>query len=480
MKLRQITQEGLLFVFPNILAVLAILGSSVFGIDLGSGSISPYRILSILSPIYLLVYFYQNRLSPPRGRAFRDRYWLYVIGFFVFWVLYALLSIVWAEYRSGWFRHIFLLTMGAMNLIVILLYTREKTNYRCLAGIILGLVIILCLLAWYELAIRDSTVFSGWDDGYERVQIYNSRRQPVLWFGNTNNFAFVLIISLAAAFPLVLGKGWLWKALYALAFVLASSIIVQTSSRGAMVSLLLFTGALMLFWLYEGLRFGVWRLIALPVLLAVALLIPVPKVITTNANYSASVANVAKAMGSTSSFLGILADDQLPSPTDEGAMMDIDDTNQRGSIRKGSTAIRVDLVRRGLNLVVSTRGLGVGAGNAEHWMRKADMYIESMHNYWVEILAVYGIPVFLPYMALLAFILVDMLKKAISSIHLQTRWQANSVIAFFVQFAMAAMSPSSLFNVEYHWIILGLVFGYVARVIQTPEDMGNAASAHSL
>ena len=161
-------------------------------------------------------------------------------------------------------------------------------------------------------------------------------------------------------------------------------------------------------------------------------------------------------------------------------MMDIDDTNQRGSIRKGSTAIRVDLVRRGLNLVVSTRGLGVGAGNAEHWMRKADMYIESMHNYWVEILAVYGIPVFLPYMALLAFILVDMLKKAISSIHLQTRWQANSVIAFFVQFAMAAMSPSSLFNVEYHWIILGLVFGYVAWVIQTPEDMGNAASAHSL
>ena len=68
-----------------------------------------------------------------------------------------------------------------------------------------------------------------------------------------------------------------------------------------------------------------------------------------------------------------------------------------------SVYVRINLIRNSFIFLWQHLGLGVGAGNVEYHMAHFQIYntygILNVHNWWVEILANYGILIFVGFVA---------------------------------------------------------------------------------
>jgi teichuronic acid biosynthesis protein TuaE len=131
-----------------------------------------------------------------------------------------------------------------------------------------------------------------------------------------------------------------------------------------------------------------------------------------------------------------------------------------------SNMARINLLRNTLYYTLDTYGFGVGAGNIPFYLENESIYptnhVVEVHNWLAEIMGNFGIFVLLGYITMYAYLffrLYQFYKRR------NSRYQKGLLEACMmglVGFLVSSISPSSVSNLYFHWVFLGLVVSTVS------------------
>ncbi|MCM3088667.1 O-antigen ligase family protein [Bhargavaea ginsengi] len=127
----------------------------------------------------------------------------------------------------------------------------------------------------------------------------------------------------------------------------------------------------------------------------------------------------------------------------------------------GSNYVRLNLYKSGFYMLLESNFLGVGPKNFGLNLHP-ELYtaeIVNPHNWWIELLAEYGVIIFIGFLALYIWILIQLYK-----IYRQKRITSDITFALFLSFCgfvIASVAPSSLFDFWPMWVIIGLALAII-------------------
>ena len=119
---------------------------------------------------------------------------------------------------------------------------------------------------------------------------------------------------------------------------------------------------------------------------------------------------------------------------------------------------RLELAKNGIDALIKSKGLGVGAGGSVVIQEKIGGVagrFTSMHNFWIEILVEAGILFFILFSAWYIAIIIN-LYKILRKIKNQLSIRATAIFLSMVSFIPAALAASSTVYFFPMWIMLGL------------------------
>jgi O-antigen ligase len=124
----------------------------------------------------------------------------------------------------------------------------------------------------------------------------------------------------------------------------------------------------------------------------------------------------------------------------------------------GSGGTRLRLIQGGLTVALDSRLLGVGPGNAEHFLRQLPGLerVYNLHNWWLEVLVNGGILVFIGYVCFYAALLYGLFRVASTAKNEMLAFAATALLAALVGYTVGALSPSSAIHFTPMWIHFGL------------------------
>lgn len=411
--------------FEKLLLILTIsLGffqSALFSVRIGPISLFPFRILFIVLFIWFMFKLVTSRVhsSHLNGNVSVQ------LGFLIFWLGYTILSLLWVKSLSDAINYIFLLAIGVFIVYFTVLYLKNSFDYIYLfSAWILVLIILIGIGLWNHFTLNhlpSSYIYSAPE---------HKRSIPTSVFYNQNDFASYLAVSiyfLFAAFKYL--KNYILKSMCLLLIVLSCYLIYVTNSRGSILAVIF--GFLVLIFLYF------------------------PKGLKKMAVIAAIVLGL---------FSSILFLDEI---------VEFADGSNSSMQEDNSLNIRTNLLKNSIDFVTNSLGFGVGAGNAEYYMENLSIYptqgVLNVHNWWVEILVNNGIIIFVGYVMLYLTILVNLysiFKKVNSRLE---KMVCEALLGAFIAFLVASISPSSIFNLNYHWILLAFAIGFI-HVIKNKES----------
>jgi teichuronic acid biosynthesis protein TuaE len=118
-----------------------------------------------------------------------------------------------------------------------------------------------------------------------------------------------------------------------------------------------------------------------------------------------------------------------------------------------STSPRARLTIEGIKMAINSRGLGVGPGNFEwHIANKSISGTPNPHNWWLELLAEYGLLVFIGYILIYIKLIISTFRRWKSDRY----WPAGATLAALLVFPILAVAPSRLIWYSPHWLLLAL------------------------
>lgn len=145
---------------------------------------------------------------------------------------------------------------------------------------------------------------------------------------------------------------------------------------------------------------------------------------------------------------------------------------ERGISADGSGSSRLNLARAGLDMLASSNGLGIGAGNFQDLMAGGYKSLPTSnlvdpHNWWFEILSQYGSLVFFIYIGIFFyFSLVIFLSKKFNA--------KKSLMIFLFAFFVAAVANSSYAAQTTNWMFLATLLVFVLNAAETRRRSSNA------
>lgn len=158
----------------------------------------------------------------------------------------------------------------------------------------------------------------------------------------------------------------------------------------------------------------------------------------------------------------------------------------------GSIARRWNLLLSGLWLLAASWGLGVGPGGFVVLLRRGAVPFDTggladPHNFWIEVLSQYGLPVFICFVAWITYLAVQVWRKLGRSVadpeELGTRRVAETVLVGLAGYFFAAVANSSYMMQSTNWmfwasILVMAVYLRRSRLLAvTPVRSGTARSA---
>jgi teichuronic acid biosynthesis protein TuaE len=127
-----------------------------------------------------------------------------------------------------------------------------------------------------------------------------------------------------------------------------------------------------------------------------------------------------------------------------------------------STLSRVNLFLAGIDMTVSTYGLGVGGGNFSYLMERgySELWTRDIvdpHNWWIEILSQYGVLVFALYVGFLAYVSLYSLRASRREGSLP-----RFLLPFVLAFVLSGFANSSYVLQPTNWLFLGTILMMVS------------------
>ena len=216
--------------FDHLLTFLISL--QVFGII--GDAFQPIRVFVLLLIPFTLIHFFQNKFD-------YKKFW-YEFLFFLFWIFYAILSLIWVNDIFNGLKEITYLCTNFFTLLAILFLSRNAINPKI--AIIRGWVIVAIISLpyalfeiFFDIHLPVSTLESGsLIGGTDLIQKYAS-----FTFGNYNGYNVRLLYILPFFLSLLfLNKSTKKSILISIIILLIFFILISNGSRGALVCIFIY------------------------------------------------------------------------------------------------------------------------------------------------------------------------------------------------------------------------------------------------
>lgn len=404
--------------YTILLFLTSLLGVHIIGVNLGNFVLSPYRLLLLFSPFFLLFFSKETKLEY-KSSDFKEYY-----NFLIIWVLYSILSLAWVNDFTSWSRIFVFLLSGCITSFLLVINIRKITHLKTVFNTIEIFSVFVSIIAIYEIFTGSYLFINNSDnlDFYANESLMSSSiglRVPISLFGNPNHFAVFLLFALANSFILFKIKTKKRSRLFSLiCFLLFIILILTTQSRASFLGLSLF----LFFILYN--KVGIRQILGVFVLLIIIFLI-----------YS------------TTSLLSF-----------------IDPLIQININEVGSDIIRNNLIKNGLYFLKGTFYFGVGLGNIEYYMINHGIYytkgITNIHNWWLEILVSSGVFVFIYYLKVY-FNSLNRLYSLINSKNYIIKSISKVYFALLISLIISSIGPSTLLISEWFLPLFSLIILFI-------------------
>jgi len=390
-----------------------------FQYDLGPFSIFPFRIFLIVLWLFFMIrlLFFHERLDASQIKV--KRYLL----FLGIWLSYAIFSLFWADFRIDALRYIGFLLMGSSLIFFAVLYFNKLKDLRCLYFSWIIVSIPLMGIGFWEVFTKNhlpNSTFFG-----------TTCLEPSSVFGHSNDFATFLSLSIPFVWAWIrYGEGkWLKWIFGIILLAMSFFLLAKTFSRANFLAVALEIGFIFFFLFQLRRRIKIGFLVGLIIVLFSIFSLRIPLRISHCA-------------------YGFFKGFTDPSTS-----------------TYASTIERINVIKNSLYLFVTHLGFGVGAGNIEkhiaHFAKYPTYGATNPHNWWIEILADYGILIFAGYLLFYLGLIYNLGKIWHKINKRQEKMICEALLISLIGFFLASISPSSIMASEYQWIFLAFVLAFL-------------------
>ena len=399
-------------------------GVALLPVDVGPFTLFPYRILFLLLGGLFILRIISDGWRPVLERIDVKFY----LGFLIVWFGYALLSLVWVASKGAAAREILLLFMGIFMIGLSTYYLREAQDFRRMLWIWLGILVGFSLLGFWE-HITGSHLWASGLYGETRLRFMY---RPTAVFRNPNDYSAFLALGIPFCLALFRYSKRNFLRLFGLVVAIAAFyLILSTRSRANLLAVCLELLLFLVFVLADRRRDIRQRIIQIG---GLALVFLIPNLVWYLKDAASTWQQIAT----------------------------IEEEAQFG---EGSMAIRINLIRNGLSFLGSTKGFGVGAGNAMYWMTHFARFDTSgtlsLHNWWLEILTNYGIFILLGYVGFYVSLLGRLFKRIYTVVG-EKAMLGEAILVSLVGFFFAGLGPSSILAWAPHWLFFAFALAFLS------------------
>lgn len=385
------------------------LGAGVISFPIGGVQMSIFRMVIIILLGRLLI--------KGRGKVTLWRHSnRFSVLFMLIWLSYAGISRIWAINGGYWIKAVFFIFIGVASMVLFINgFTTREDIKGALSALNFGIA-IQALIGWYEIITEDFRFV----DKTDKWQMYYNAgfyREPVAMQGNSNDFGLLMFVGTFVALAcFYMAYRRITRIVSVILAVNYAVLTILSESRACIIGLII---GLSVYLFIQGVKKIL--LIAIPV-------------------------------------VGILGSPFVMTKLHNILQFNLDATS-------GSDAIRVGLLKTGFDYSLRTYGFGVGAGQIEAWIEtKGSVFytgnVTNLHNWWIELLAAYGVIVFVGYLVFYLNLFVHNFRIVKSTELKETRALSLSICSILVGFVIASVSSSSNMNSEYLWIFWSICIAY--------------------
>jgi|GEM_PF-822538 len=439
----------------NIYTILLLITvfTAYFGSTLsirGLESVFAYRVFLALTTLA----FFTGFLLTNRLNKSHVLYNYYV--FLIIWVIWATVSVVWAQSKMGAIRGAFLLICNVLTIFLISYLIDNEKNHRRLWSIFYTAFALSAVVGLWEIATTHHLPVS-------KMNTYIPPRPiPTAFYANPNDFAAYIVMYL----PLIYAgfkyeeHNTFIKYLLCVAGVFS---LLYTNSRASYIAFLL--------------------AIASACILAVIDSANKSEFLNKKAKIKSLIMLVTVVLMLIFDSVGFGWFKNTPgNPSMIDQISNITEVDENGS-----TQVRVNLIKNGFKVLNEKPWqyiTGIGAGNTE--MRLARYAgttdgIVNMHNWWMEMLLEYGIIITILFIWFYLSMIWRLFKIYINSPTRNYKMFAEGLLLSLVVFFMASISPSSIRGMPALWIVFGQSLAFIKLYeinVKEKCDEGIGAIAH--
>ncbi|MTT31856.1 hypothetical protein GMB86_07510 [Terrilactibacillus sp. BCM23-1] len=402
------------------LVMTTFLNQSALSIHVGFFSLFLYRIVLIAALMVFIVHLVsEKRLS---------HYWNQVqtkeiLLFLLFWMIYGVISLLWAKSLLEGIKYLFLLGIGILFIFLASFTFTHVSRLLLFQKIWIIMSICLILIGFVNhfghIQLPTSTLYGG--PSYKLSY-------PTAVFFNQNDFATFLSIAIfffitAAKASRNVGS----KTMLILFAILSVYLIHLTESRASLLGVIL--GCLVYLFIHLKARV---KKITVMVIGILALFSPF---------YMGGIFNKIQTL--------FTAYHQYP-------------TNQP----LPSNVVRAHLLQNTFHYLIDSFGFGVGAGNIPVYLKERSIYdidqVYEVHNWLAEIAGNFGIGILLGYITMYSYLFFTLYKLYKRQTNRQYKALLEAGMMGLVGFAVSSISPSSVSNLYFHWVFLAFTISTVS------------------
>ena len=166
----------------------------------------------------------------------------------------------------------------------------------------------------------------------------------------------------------------------------------------------------------------------------------------------------------------------IPLPQAAVTKLDFGTLQEQVQTQSGSGAVRSSLLGQGIRLLDDSRGLGVGAGNAEGRIRAEAGFLgaSNLHNWWLEVAVDTGIVGLALFVALYLIMLRGQLGPARRAADPLLRYLGLAGSMALAGFLAGSLGPSTMIAFAPMWVTFGLCLGTVVLAARARGEEGVA------
>lgn len=413
MMLERVRKLGLYLAYVQ--AFVVFFGAQFATIPFLGYKISLFRVMLAAMLIVLLFWL---MFGQDRSRLCLLKARLFVLILPIALFLYTLVSFLWARNNSvdGWMKLLYFVFSYSLSSVCYLIFLRSRAEFAVMIAIMCVGAGVQAVIGTFE-HLTGVYYFTSYADLFTTHPYFMKMRFPAAMQTNPNDFALLMFFGLHfTAFSWKLSKNSLLRVILSSLLLVEGYLIYAAGARAVMIGVLVSI-------LYVGFaRIIISRRMRAFAIFMLSFLIL--SYVLTNAGIQSRLQELA-------------------------------DWSKKGT----SEQIRLQLVKDGLRIFWESRGLGIGA-----------IGVIAFHNFWIEILAVFGLPIFVLFLSKYVWCFQYLRRNGCRENQSLCNRFSLCITSVLVGFTFACLGPASCINIEWLGVVGALILSYIGLSISISKQ----------